>query len=119
MTALSFNVAQLMKERIGATRDYTIQSEIENLDPEIVALDELNGHLRLLRTVDGVLVTGLLTVTLGLVCDRCLEPFVVPVEIELEDEFRPSLDMVSGASLPVPHDADANIIDDHHILDLQ
>src|SRR5438132_13007970 len=119
MTALSFNVAQLMKERTGATRDYTVQSEIENLDPEIVALDELSGQVRLLRTVDGVLVTGLLTAALGLVCDRCLEPFVAPVEIELEDEFRPSIDIASGASLPIPHNEDANIIDDHHILDLQ
>lgn len=113
-----FNVAQLLKAHTGSTRVCLVRSEIENLDPEIVAVDVLSGQVRLLRTIDGVLVTGALSTSLGLVCDRCLEPFVQQVDIELEDEFRPSIDIVSGASLPVSHDDEANIIDEHHILDL-
>jgi uncharacterized protein len=116
---MEFNVAQLMKERTGATRTYAVREEIENLDPEIVALDVLSGNVQLMRSVDGVLATGLLSMSLGLICDRCLNPFVAQVDIELEDEFKPSIDIVSGASLPVDPEDDGNVIDDHHILNLQ
>ena len=116
---MEFNVAQLMKEHTGATRSHTVSEEIENLDPEIVALDPLAGKIRLMRTIDGVLATGRLTTSLGLVCDRCLNPFVSEIEVELEDEFKPSIDITSGASLPVGPEDEANVIDDHHILNLQ
>lgn len=116
---MEFNVSQLMKEHTGATRSYAVNEEIENLDPEIVALDPLSGTVRLMRTIDGVLVTGQLSTSLGLVCDRCLTPFVSEVEVELEDEFKPSIDIVSGASLPVTTEDEGNVIDDHHILNLQ
>ena len=115
---MEFNVAQLMKERVGATRKYEVHENIEQLDPELVALDELSGEVRLLRTLEGILVTGWLTTTLGLVCDRCLAPFAQRVEIELEDEFKASIDIVTGASLPVLPEDEGNLIDEHHILDL-
>jgi DUF177 domain-containing protein len=118
MMSIPFNVAQLLKERTGATRTYTIREDIENLDPEIVALDALSGQVRLMRVIDGALATGVLNTSLGLVCDRCLTPYVQPVDIELEDEFRPSIDIVNGASLPVADGDEGNIIDEHHILDL-
>ncbi|MEP7198731.1 MAG: DUF177 domain-containing protein [Chloroflexota bacterium] len=116
---MQFNVAQLMKERTGATRNYAVRENIENLDPDLVVLDELAGDIQLLRTIDGVLATGELTTTAGLVCDRCLTPFAQPLRIDLADEFKPSLDMVSGASLPIRDDDEGNVIDAHHILDLQ
>ena len=118
MKSIPFNVAQLLKERTGATRTYTIREDIENLDPEIVAVDALSGQVRIMRLIEGVLVTGVLNTSLGQVCDRCLTPFVQAVEIELEDEFRASIDIVSGASLPIAGEEEGNIIDDHHILDL-
>lgn len=116
---MEFNVAQLLKDRTGATRSYNVREEIENLDPEIVAVDALEGTVKLMRTIDGVLVTGLLSTTLGLVCDRCLNPFVTQVEVELEDEFKPSIDITTGASVPVSVEDEGNVIDDHHILNLQ
>ncbi len=115
---MEFNVAQLMKERTGATRTYELRENIEQLDTELVTLDDLSGEVRLMRTLEGVLVTGCLRTTVGLVCDRCLIPFAQNVEIELEDEFKPSLDITSGASLPVLPEDEGNLIDDHHILDL-
>ena len=115
---MEFNVAQLMKERVGATRRYELHDDIEQMDAELVALDPLNGEVRLLRTPEGILVTGTLETTLGLVCDRCLKPFARQVEIELADEFKPSIDIVSGASLPVLPEDEGNLVDEHHILDL-
>jgi uncharacterized protein len=116
---MEFNVAQLMKERTGATRNHAVREEIENLDPEIVALDALSGTVQLMRTFDGVLATGVLSTSLGLVCDRCLNPFVAEVAVELEDEFKPSIDISTGASLPVAPEDEGSVIDDHHVLNLQ
>ena len=115
---MEFNVAQLMKERTGETRHHSVHANIENLDAEIVALDELEGNVRLMRTLAGVLVTGVLSTAVGLVCGRCLTPITQTLDIELEDEFRPSIDMTSGASLPMVDNDEGNRIDAHHILDL-
>ncbi|MBI5876506.1 MAG: DUF177 domain-containing protein [Chloroflexi bacterium] len=113
-----FNVAQLMKEHTGAARKQSIRVPAAELDRETGAIDDLAGVVKLLRTVEGVLVTGAMTTQVMLTCDRCLDEFAQVVEFELEDEFKPSIDIVSGASVPVdPFDQD-NLIDDHHILDL-
>lgn len=115
---MQFNVAQLMKEHTGATRKQSVDVPASELDHETGAVDNLTGSVRLLRTVDGVLVTGRLSTAVELTCDRCLSAFAQPVHFDLEDEFKPSIDIVSGASLPLgPEDQD-NLIDDHHVLDL-
>lgn len=122
---MEFNVAQLLKQPIGATRDYEIHDEIEGLDPGLVPLVPLQGKVRLLRTHSGVLVKADLKVVLEVSCNRCLEPVEVPVEFHFEESFRPLTDVETGRFL-MPEEFkgqqeeltdSALIIDDHHILD--
>ena len=115
-----FNVAQLLKEVTGATRSYDIKTEaVSELDEAVKIIAPITGHIRLLRTGSNVLVTGLLKTTFKKVCGRCLVEFAVPVTLELEEEFYPTLDIFSGAALPISPEADeANRIDERHILDL-
>jgi uncharacterized protein len=116
---MKYNVAQLLKEQSGGRRQYSLHEDISSLDPDIVPLTALDGNIQLIRTADGVLVRGTLTTSLELVCSRCLEPFSMPVRFVLEEEFRPTLDIVTGANLPVLEDAEeATQIDLHHLLDL-
>lgn len=115
---MQFNVAQLMKEHTGATRKQSFRVPAEELDPETGAVADLAGDVKLLRTVEGVLVTGRLSTRVMMTCDRCLAEYEQDVRLELEDEFKPSIDIVSGASLPVGAEEQDNLIDDHHILDL-
>lgn len=115
---MQFNVAQLMKEHAGAARKQTVEIPASELDDETAAIDNLTGGVRLLRTVEGVLVTGRLSTRVELACDRCLSAFAQSIQFELEDEFKPSIDIVSGASLPFDPDDRDNLIDDHHILDI-
>jgi len=61
----------------------------------------VDGEGRLLRTIEGVLVTGVLETALGLVCDGCLTSIAEDVPIEWEDVATPSIDTVSGASVQV------------------
>ncbi len=117
---LQFNVAQLLKEPTGSTRSYDVVAEVTGqLDEDVILVQPISGHVRLLHAGQEVLVTGLLQTVLEKPCGRCLSAFTSPVTIELEEEFYPSLDIVTGAPLPKPEDADeATLIDEHHILDL-
>jgi len=116
---MRYNVAQLLKEQSGQTRQYTLHEEISALDPDIVPLSTLDGNIQLIRTADGVLVTGKLHTSIELVCSRCLEPFAMPLQLALEEEFRPTIDIVTGASLPLlTDDEEATRIDARHTLDL-
>jgi len=114
-----FNVAQLLKEQSGITKEHDLNEEISALDPEIVPLSALTGHVQLIRTADGVYALGTLRTNLELNCSRCLDEFSYPLKFRTEEEFRPSIDISTGASLPYgEEDEMATRIDDHHILDL-
>jgi uncharacterized protein len=116
---MQYNVSQLLKAHSGVSRRYEVEADIEGLDEELKPRDLLRGEVQLMRTSQGILVTGHLHTVVELTCDRCLEPFTVPVEIDLEEEFRPTVDIGTGASLPVVAEEDgAGLINGHHILDL-
>ena len=116
---MRYNVAQLLKDESGQTRQYGLHEDISSLDPDIVPLSTLDGQLQLIRTADGVLVIGDLHSSVELVCSRCTEPFSMAVQFRMEEEFRPTIDIVTGAALPLTADDEAATrIDDHHILDL-
>ncbi len=119
MNPMRINVAQLLKEQSGNAREYDLREDISHLDPEIVPLSALTGKAQLIRTSDGVLVHGTMRTNLELNCSRCLDPFSMPVTFLLEEEFRPTIDIISGATLPHQlDDESATQIDAHHVLDL-
>jgi len=119
MEELRFNVAQLLKEHTGATREYELKLDIGTLDPEIKAVGELVGSLKFTRVSQGILVEAQLQTKVELVCVRCLKPFVALIRFTMEEEFIPTLDVMSGTPLPPPPGSDeALLIDIHHILDL-
>jgi uncharacterized protein len=118
--ALQFNVAQLLKEATGGTRQYDVNADIQHeFDEEVIAVSPLTGRLNFLRTGSNIFVTGSLEITLQKVCVRCLTDLVLPVSIEIEELFYPKTDIITGNTVPIPDDVDvANLIDDHNILDL-
>lgn len=116
---LAFNVAQLLKEGVGASRQRALSghlSQIDELNPGPVGV---NGDVTLVRTPSGVLVIGRAEMVLQVACRRCLEPVTRNVSLDIEEEFVPSIDVVTGR--PVPVDADTTpelVIDERHTLDL-
>ena len=123
---MQFNVAQLLKEPIGATRHYQLNENVIGLDPDLIPLSTLTGVLHLLRTNSGVLATGQFDVTVQMDCGRCIEPIPVEVEALFEESFRPLTEVTTGRYL-LPDEFEgeeedledaALIIDDHHILDI-
>ncbi|HJX38950.1 MAG TPA: DUF177 domain-containing protein [Anaerolineae bacterium] len=118
-TGLRINVAQLLKGPTGAVRRLQLYDEIDDLDEDLIILAPLTGMVTLIRTADGILVTAPLRTVVELECSRCLEPFEGELKLEIEEEFEPSIDIHTGAKLPVrATEQDATIIDEHHILDL-
>ncbi len=121
-----FNVAQLLKEPLGATRRGEIDARLQDLVPDLrrsgLAKDDpqmtLQGNVRLMHTTDGVLVQGDLAATVTLPCVRCLEPVTVPLDVPVEETFVPTLDVVTGQALRPEEQDEALWIDEHHILDM-
>ena len=115
---MRYNVAQLLKEASGATRHYQLDEDISGLDPALVPTQHLHGEITMLRTGTGILVTGHLSTQVEVTCSRCLAPLEVGLGIDVEEEFQPTVDVVTGRHLVMEEEDEALWIDVHHILDL-
>ena len=112
-----FNVAQLLKEAVGATRTYELHEEADLL-PDVPAIAPYAGSVRLVRLNQSVLVTAQVDTRVRLSCSRCLGTVEQPLHIEFTEEFRPTIDIATGSTLPTPEDQDTFVIDERHTLDL-
>jgi uncharacterized protein len=116
---MRFNVAQLLKSTVGTTRQYEIEEDISGIDADLEIVKPLVGKIRLLRTTDGILVTGRLHTEARVSCRRCLRSFDLPVGLTLEEQFHPSIDVCTGAALPAEDGEDVVTRTDlQHMLDL-
>jgi uncharacterized protein len=123
---LTFNVAQLLKESVGATRAGQVTVDLDHLIPDLEPLTRaqhapgarLTGPVRLMHTTDGVLVQGGLAVEVSIPCARCLEPVAVSLDVVLEETFAPTIDMLTGQAIQPAEEDRALWIDEHHVLDL-
>jgi uncharacterized protein len=113
-----WNVAQLLKEPIGATRSYDVLTTVLHDEAGVSQAAPLVGQISLLRTSQGILVEGALDGVIVAECSRCLRPVTMPVSIVLEEEFKPTVDVLRGTYLPVDEEDEALLIDEHHILDI-
>lgn len=121
-----FNVAQLLKEPVGSTRHSAVDVRLQDLVPDLKKqlpsedLPEMHlaGPVRLMHTVTGVLVQGDLHGSVNMQCVRCLESVLVPIEVPVEENFEPTLDIVSGQEVRPEEQDEALWIDEHHVLDL-
>ena len=123
---MQYNVAQLLKEPTGATRRYSLNESLDELDPDLRFLGPLVGNVQMLRTNSGILVTGELSTAVQVICNRCVESIAQEVRFQLEESFRPLLEVVTGRYIP-PEEFEgeqddledaALIIDERHTLDL-
>jgi len=114
-----FNVSQLLKEGVGATRCYDITGELSDIDEYNPGPVPVVGHVALIRTPSGILAKGEAHVELLEPCRRCLELTENAVGFEFEEGYKPSIDIETGAQLPIAEDDEIELfIDEHHILDL-
>jgi len=111
---MRINVSQQLKSSIGSARNYEV-SEVVNL-PSGDSL--VQGEVTLVRTDRGILARATLHTVIEATCSRCLSLFDCPLTLNIEEEYFPITDVVSGTALPLPEETGSSLIDEHHILDL-
>lgn len=117
MTTIKFNVAQLLREPMGARRELSFTEPSLPLD-ETLTMRDISGSVRFTRTATGVWAEVKAHGTVRLTCVRSLEEFDQPVEVEFKDEFHSVIDVMSGASLPTPPEEDPFMLDELHLADV-
>jgi uncharacterized protein len=119
---LTFNVAGLLAQPAGSRRDFPIdQVAIDLGDGELRVTQPLDGTVTLTRTNRGLLVEADLRTALAGECRRCLRPVETPIEVRIDEEALPSIDLVSGRPTPLDagEDAETTRLTDHHELELR
>jgi uncharacterized protein len=110
-----YNVASLLQEPTGASREYAVDGD--------VAIDgqpqRLRGRVRLDRTPRGVLVRASLHGSLETECSRCLRPCTLAVDLSIAEVFVPLTDLTSGTRIETQEgEEDSYRINDRSELDL-
>jgi uncharacterized protein len=119
---LVWNVAGLLADDPGATRDYEIAGVTIDLGEGLRLADPIEGHVRLARTNRGLIVGADLTTSIEAECSRCLREIEVPIEISIRAEALPSIDIHTGARVPPEPGSEGDEplrLTDHHELDLE
>jgi uncharacterized protein len=110
---MEIHVAQILREPVGSRRSYRVDEYCDGAVPIPV-----EGDITLIRTDAGILTIADLDSTVAVTCSRCLEPAQIPLRIHVEEEYYPTIDVVTGARLPDPDELTPFVIDEHHILNL-
>jgi uncharacterized protein len=113
---MQINVTQLLRAPIGSVRDYDIKQVIDITGDDVNSL--VQGQVRLMRTDRSIRVKGTLNTGVEATCSRCLGQFKCPLVMNLEEEYYPTADVVTGAPVSVPDELVSFTIDEHHVLDL-
>jgi uncharacterized protein len=118
--SLTFNVAQLLRDTVGAYRSVEAIVALRELTPDLegVSASVLSGPARLMHTNTGILVQGKFRAQMQMSCARCLEPVAVPLEVVVEELFTPTIDILTGKSITPEEEDQALWINERHILDL-
>ncbi len=116
---LTWNVAGLLTEPPGTTRRYQVAGATLDLGEDLRLADPLEGVVRLARTNRGLLVQATFSASLDAACSRCLRDIEVPVEVTIDTEALPSLDIATGHPVHLDTEPDTLRLTDHHELDLE
>ncbi|MBI4180953.1 MAG: DUF177 domain-containing protein [Chloroflexi bacterium] len=111
---IQINVSQQLKSPTGTIRNYQVSEIVHVGGNEHL----VQGEIVLTRTERSILVQGTLHTEIELTCSRCLSVFSCPLTLNIEEEYFPTTDMVSGAALPLPDEPGFFTIDERNILDL-
>ena len=123
LTDTTINVVDYLKsDGMGRTRRYVLDVPSLNLDRDLVAR-AVHAEFRLLRVGAGVLAEGSVHAVVDLECVRTLDIFPQPVEAEFAEQFRPTIDLVTGRAIEYEDDPadepEVFPVGDNHEIDLR
>jgi uncharacterized protein len=109
---LEINVSQLLKAPVGTTQSLEVADRIVIMDNE----SKVEGEVTLTRTNRGILARGRLKAGVEASCCRCLNLFDCTVDFNFEEEYFPSMDILTGARLTSPEEPESFTINERHAL---
>jgi uncharacterized protein len=113
---MQYSVAQLLKESVGSGRTYDVDEDVVTAEG---VTERARGEVRLLHTDKGIWASVVLTYAKPCICSRCLSLFRLPLELSIEEEYLPTVDVNTGERVRDADMAeDSFLIDGHHILDI-
>lgn len=115
---LSWNVADLLRAAPGTSREYPLVIERMPIADDLATVGPVRGSVRLASTGRGILARGHLTTELPEACGRCLAPVTSAVEVDIDEEALPSIDIDTGLPLDTEAEPEVLRLDGHHELDL-
>jgi len=115
---LTYPVAGLLAEPPGERRAYPIHGVTIQLADDLRLAEPLEGRVEIARTNRGVLVAAQLHAAIEAECSRCLREIEVPVDVTIDEEVLPTIDLQSGLPLDTSTEPDVARLTDHHELEL-
>lgn len=118
---LTLAVSGLMGEPPGTVRDYVLDDVPVDSGDDLRLAGPVSGQVRLSRTNRGLVLDGRFRTAISGECARCLRPLATPVDLQLDEEVLPSIDIASGLPVPPEEAADPESprLTDHHELELR
>ena len=113
---MQINVSQLLKASIGSMRSYKVNETMNVTDNGSDSV--VQGEVNLIRTDRGILANGIFRTEVEITCSRCLRPFSCPLTLNFEEEYFPTVNIITGVPLSLPDEPGCFTIDEHHTLDL-
>ena len=111
---MRINVSQQLKASIGTVRNYKTDEAVDITSSKSV----VRGEFNLTRTDQSILAKGSLKTEIEVTCSRCLKYFTCPLHLDIEEEYFPVTDVVTGVPIDLPEEPGYFTIDEHHIIDL-
>lgn len=115
--SIQFNVATLLKEPVGSTRDHEIAGRV--LINDMPEHRQIVGRAVLLRTDEGLLVTVTAQGEEPERCSRCARDITVPITIQFAEEFLASIEAETGATVAPREGSEGFRVDSQQVLDLE
>ena len=114
-----YNVSQLLMDPTGSTRSFVLEEPLPGPGGGPDGDAAVSGIVKLLRTHQGLLLTGSLQAQAASVCSRCLGEFRRQTTLELEEEGFATIDPVTGRRMHPPEESEGVLhIDARQQLDL-
>ena len=105
---IQINVSQLLKEPIGSTRNIEVDGIVDVISG---TGSRVWGEITLTRTDRGVLAKGKLRTDVAITCSRCLSLFERNLTFDIEEEYLPVIDILTGKPISLPGETDSLTID--------
>lgn len=116
---LTFPLAGLLAQPPGTRQSHAVAGVTIPLDDELRLAGPIEGRVDIARTNRGVLVDARLATSIAGSCSRCLKDIEIALELRIEEEALPTIDLASGLAVDRTAEPDAVRLTDHHELELE